>query len=423
MLRWALHEESEDRRRSVILTSFRALATASFAGAWPRRAAEIRDAARRAGREAREAVSEVVNAARMNEFEVKDAIPEMQEYVWRLEGDVRALGVAEHAVEAAVHAVQGAVDAVDAANGIASPGAAFESSIGATIAACEAIDGVHGGSELLAESEEDGDEEAPVPSHVSQYWKAVEGGVEFLQLAMETGRKPEDGSVALFERMLWPGGMPVWAGRTWTDLKDELPHEEGWGVWIDWYEGRLTGRAPDEAFEFERVMIANQAWKEGPTHLNALLQNISGQRPDPVIAGTGHGVEATHPAAPDNSERSVTPAELKRLGKRMQIAYLVHWFGGMFEDPANETPYESREGGYQYVWGGPYEAQDEIDREFGGLVSEDVIDSVVSEIERDGTVYWAPGPNHPNQRARAEEAMAEEDGSTASRARRNPRKA
>ena len=93
----------------------------------------------------------------------------------------------------------------------------------------------------------------------------------------------------------------------------------------------------------------------------------------------------------------------------MQIAYLVHWFGGMFEDPANETPYESREGGYQYVWGGPYEAQDEIDREFGGLVSEDVIDSVVSEIERDGTVYWAPGPNHPNQRARAEEAMAEED--------------
>ena len=70
----------------------------------------------------------------------------------------------------------------------------------------------------------------------------MEGDAEFLQLAMETGRKPEDGAVALFERTLWPGGMPVWAGRTWADLKDELPHEEGWDVWIDWYEGRLAGR-------------------------------------------------------------------------------------------------------------------------------------------------------------------------------------
>ena len=344
-LRWALHEEAEDRRRSVILTSFRALAVASFAGAWPKRAAESRDTARNARREAGESVSEVVNVARMNEFDAKDAIPEMQEYVWRLEGDVRALGVAEDAVETILHALQGVVDAVDATNGIASPEAVFESCIGATISGCQAIRGIHGDSVLLDESVGDGDEEGPVPAYISEYWKAVERDAEFLQSVTKRGRGPEDGVVDLSGRALWPGAMPVWAGRTWADLKDALPHEEGWEVWIDWYEGWLIGRTPDEASEFERIMVRHEEWERGPRHLNALLWDMSGKR-RVVSARTGQDVEATPPAkryfAPDEPERSVTPAELKRLGKRMQIDYLVHWFLGMFEDPANETPYESR---------------------------------------------------------------------------------
>ena len=35
VLSWALHEEEKDRRRSVVLTRFRTLAAASFAGARP----------------------------------------------------------------------------------------------------------------------------------------------------------------------------------------------------------------------------------------------------------------------------------------------------------------------------------------------------------------------------------------------------
>ena len=40
-----LHEEEEDPRRSVVLTSFPTLAAASFPGTWPSRAAEMRNAA------------------------------------------------------------------------------------------------------------------------------------------------------------------------------------------------------------------------------------------------------------------------------------------------------------------------------------------------------------------------------------------
>ena len=409
-LGWALHEEEEDRRRSVVLTSFRTLAAASFAGAWPSRAAEIRNIARGAGRDARESVSDAVDGTRMGAFEAQDAIPEMHELVWRLEADARALGVAETVVEAAVHAVQGTVDAVDAASGVASPKAVFESTIAATIAACEAIDCVNGGSGLLAGLDEEAGEETPVAAHIVEFWEAVEQDAAFLQAGMVTGGELEDLTADLSHKALWPGGIPIWAGRRWADFKDELPDDEGWSVWVDWYEGHLTGRAADEALEFERVTIPNEAWKQGPAHLNAILQEMTTQRADAVDAETGQGVETTPPAeryfAPDNSEHSITAESLKRLGRKTQVAYLVHWFRGMFEDPANETPYEKREGGYQFVRGGPYEAWDEFHGEFGGIVSEEVIDAAVSEVERTGTMYWAPGPNHPNQQDRMEEAMA-----------------
>ena len=409
-LGWALHEEEEDRRCSVVLTSFRTLAAASFAGAWPSRAAEIRNIARSGGRDARDSVSDVFNAAQVSAFEAKDGIPEMHEVVRRLEEDASALGVATNAVEAAVHAVQGVVDAVDATSGVASPKAVFESTVATTIAACDAIDGVNGGSQSLAWLDEEAGEEIPVAAHIGEFWEAVEQDATFLQAGMDAGRELEELAAALSQEALWPGGIPVWAGRQWADLKDELPDDEGWSVWLDWYEDHLTGRAADEALEFERVTIPNEAWKQGPAYLNAILQEMTTHRRDAVNAETGQGVQTTPPTeryfAPDDPERSVTTEGLKRLGRKTQIAYLVHWFRGMFEDPANETPYESREGGYQYVWGGPYEARDEFDREFGGFVPGEVIDAAVSEVERTGTMNWAPGPNHPNQKARMEEAMA-----------------
>jgi hypothetical protein len=69
---------------------------------------------------------------------------------------------------------------------------------------------------------------------------------------------------------------------------------------------------------------------------------------------------------------------------------MVEWFFMNYEDPANSTPYESAEGGYQYIWGGPYDANDEIGSKFGGLVPDKWIEEAVDEVERDGISYWAP---------------------------------
>jgi hypothetical protein len=97
-----------------------------------------------------------------------------------------------------------------------------------------------------------------------------------------------------------------------------------------------------------------------------------------------------------DSEVGVTRSQLKRLSKAKKREYMLYWFHRNFEDPVEETPYESAEGGYLYIWGGPYDARDELGDEFAGIVPDELIEEVVKEIEKNGTVDWAPGADHPN---------------------------
>lgn len=100
----------------------------------------------------------------------------------------------------------------------------------------------------------------------------------------------------------------------------------------------------------------------------------------------------------EDNGKGVTPLQLKRLAKAKQHGYLLNWFHDHYEDPAQETPYNSKEGGYQYIWGGPYDARDELNDEFSSFISETVIESVVEEVEADGLTDWAPGRNHIDHR-------------------------
>ncbi|WP_018146668.1 hypothetical protein [Henriciella marina] len=75
--------------------------------------------------------------------------------------------------------------------------------------------------------------------------------------------------------------------------------------------------------------------------------------------------------------------------RRARIQQMVEWFFERFEDPAHETPYNGREGGYLYIHGGPYSAADELWSNFANE-DDELIDAAVAEIESDGTVDWAP---------------------------------
>lgn len=65
-------------------------------------------------------------------------------------------------------------------------------------------------------------------------------------------------------------------------------------------------------------------------------------------------------------------------GEERRIAL---WFLSKFEDPANSVPYESKEGGYQYMGNEPYNAREVLSENFQD-VDQEVIDSVVDYLER-----------------------------------------
>lgn len=72
-----------------------------------------------------------------------------------------------------------------------------------------------------------------------------------------------------------------------------------------------------------------------------------------------------------------------------RINALVEWFHAHYEDPAIRLPYDSREGGYQWIYGGPHDARDELSDNYPNE-PEDIIEAAVAEIEADGLTEWAP---------------------------------
>jgi hypothetical protein len=111
-------------------------------------------------------------------------------------------------------------------------------------------------------------------------------------------------------------------------------------------------------------------------------------------------------------EEGITPSQLRRLGRDKQIEYLLAWFGHYYEDPTQNTPYETAEGGYLYIWGGPYDAREELWIEFAGIVSEARINEAAEEIESDGSTDWAPSHFHSDHARDGEDDFTASDTAT-----------
>lgn len=87
---------------------------------------------------------------------------------------------------------------------------------------------------------------------------------------------------------------------------------------------------------------------------------------------------------------------LSALSRERQKEIIKYWFQQRYENPAESTPYESAEGGYIYIWGGPHNALEVLWEEFGTFVDEKLLDSIAGELEEEEcTTEWAsiPGPD------------------------------
>ncbi len=81
---------------------------------------------------------------------------------------------------------------------------------------------------------------------------------------------------------------------------------------------------------------------------------------------------------------------LSSASEEEQMVAMREWFTDRYCDPAHETPYNGREGGYLYINGGPYNPSEELNERFGECVPQEVIDEVSVELENEVGDEWAP---------------------------------
>ncbi len=72
------------------------------------------------------------------------------------------------------------------------------------------------------------------------------------------------------------------------------------------------------------------------------------------------------------------------------VKLMMGWFLNNFEDPVHRTPHD--EGEYVFIWGGPYDAQEELEGAFGHIAPPELIEAAVAQVEHVSTL-WAPSVN------------------------------
>lgn len=81
-------------------------------------------------------------------------------------------------------------------------------------------------------------------------------------------------------------------------------------------------------------------------------------------------------------------AKAEAEAKEAAVDEMYEWFHTHFEDPSNETP--RAEGEFIYVWGGPFDASEQVWEVFESEYKEEWIEEAVDLIQADGTFDWAP---------------------------------
>ena len=93
----------------------------------------------------------------------------------------------------------------------------------------------------------------------------------------------------------------------------------------------------------------------------------------------------------DEEHGSYTRTEFRRLRNAEKLELMEAWFRERYEDPVNETP--RSEGQYIFVWGGPYDANDEIQNEFSDFVPYHLMETLIAQLNHE-CAEWAPTPKY-----------------------------
>lgn len=151
----------------------------------------------------------------------------------------------------------------------------------------EAADGVARASDAVSEA-----------TARAAIWSSVRADVSRLEAGV--------GTRELAVLPLWLDGAPPWASKEWAALKTELVSRPvgHWDVWIDWYEARLRGEPGNEDEEVARILeLTDEEWDAGPAIANKKIKHIAARFRSPSETMVSPGATAaTTPITPFESK-------------------------------------------------------------------------------------------------------------------------
>ena len=155
---------------------------------------------------------------------------------------------------------------------------------------------------------------------------------------------------------LWSGAHPKWAEIALGDLQTLLPDDEGWDVWIEWYEQRLRGKSRGENYELIFANVPPEEWDKGPRAANAWirdhlpLQRDHATKPGAIrdrasleswLLGQTHEVAIAIAAgaalrAVPLAARATTREQVGNLTSVVLRATAMSWFGAHYQSRNDE---------------------------------------------------------------------------------------
>jgi len=79
---------------------------------------------------------------------------------------------------------------------------------------------------------------------------------------------------------------------------------------------------------------------------------------------------------------------LRQAPPEHQKTAMWRWFATRFEDPETAVPHDEQ-GGYVFVDGGPWHADEVLHERFDAFVPEDVVESLVQRVQEEVGNDWA----------------------------------
>ena len=270
----ALLRDSDDRRSTILLPSLRALANASYAASSPERAGEV---VKNFSAVCGHLPDRIEKLSRDTEFNIRDYRDIGVDLIdpttiYELEQDSRDLSVVSCVALAVSRANEAVSYRIDQTKNLASSAVVISATI-STISACE--------SALHCFRSREYDE----------LMLATGQDIELLKSAESNSTNVSGIVSSVSGNGLWLDDIPEWVSERWRDLRNSIPDNEGWRVWIDWYEACLTGSPTEKTLEHVLPTIPSEIWNSDVSEINERIRKSIQSQSNPVSAVLTLGLE------------------------------------------------------------------------------------------------------------------------------------